>query len=166
MHKALLDSLGEGKKVGLMWRGGVGGLDANERTIPLVDMEEFLATDGFHWVSLNHLENAGQECSRFYDTTGIKVHHWDHIVQSNDYDDTAALVKELDAVVCITGTVGHMSASVGTPTHVFTPKEPQWRYCHTGSKIPWYKCMTLYRQQIDWPYDDVMEALNAFNKTA
>jgi Tfp pilus assembly protein PilF len=160
MYRALLDSLGDGKKVGFMWRGGIGGLDSSERQIALIDAEPFLATEGIEWVSLNHLENAKAECKKFYDQTGIEIHHWDHIVRSDDYDDTAALVKELDAVVCITGTVGHMAASVGTPTFVFTPKEPQWRYGREGDKIPWYDSMTLFRQGIDWPYDEVLEALN------
>lgn len=157
MFKALLDSLGPKKKIGIMWRGGVGGLDEFERTISLNDLEPLLS-DEFEWVSLNHLPSAGGEVQRFYDSTGIKIHHWD-FVHGGDYDDTAALVSQLDAVVSITCTVAHCAAALGVGTHVLVPRMPQWRYGHEGDSIPWYKSMKLYRQTDKWPLAEVLAGL-------
>lgn len=152
MYRALVDSLGEGKKIGVMWRGGVGGLDEGERTIELTDFE-CLADKG-HLISLNHLPNAKDECERLYETTGLKIHHWDHALRG-DYDATAALLASLDCVVSVTGTVAHCAAGLGVETHVLVPKMPQWRYGHEGDSIPWYQSMRLHRQTDKWPLDQV-----------
>lgn len=153
MYGALVSSLGEGKKIGVMWRGGVGGLDEGERTIDLTDFE-CLADKG-HLISLNHLPSAKDECERFYETTGVKIHHWDHALRG-DYDATAALVASLDCVVSVTGTVAHCAAALGVETHVLVPKMPQWRYGHEGDSIPWYKTMKLHRQTDKWPVAGVL----------
>ena len=158
MYRALLDSVGEGKKIGLMWRGGVGGLDEFERSLALNDLEPLL-TDKVHWVSLNHLPEAAGECERFYDVSGIKIHHFP-FAHSRDYDDTAALVAGLDCVVSVTGTVAHCAAALGKETHVLVPRMPQWRYGHEGDSMPWYKSMKLHRQTETWPLDGVKGAVS------
>jgi hypothetical protein len=158
MYRALLDSLGEGKKIGVMWKGGVGGLDEAERTLSLNDLDPLLSQDA-HFVSLSHLPEAAGECGRFYDITGIKVHHFGFATQTPDYDDTAALISQLDAVVCMTGTAAHCAAALGAETHVLVPKMPYWRYLHTGSTMPWYRSMTMHRQTDKWPVEEVSEAL-------
>jgi tetratricopeptide (TPR) repeat protein len=158
MYRALLDSLGEGKRIGVMWKGGVGGLDEDERTMTLRDLEPILSQDA-QFVSLNHLPEAEIECSRFYDQTGIKVHHFGFATQTQDYDDTAALISQLAAVVCMTGTAAHCAAALGVDTHVLVPRMPYWRYLHTGLKMPWYASMTMHRQTDKWPVEEVAEAL-------
>jgi tetratricopeptide (TPR) repeat protein len=153
MYRALVDSLGEGKKIGIMWKGGRGGLDEFERLIDLTDFE-CLADKG-HLISLNHLPEAKEELNRFYDVTGVKIHHWPWTVEG-DYDNTAALVSTLDCVVSITGSVAHCAAGLGVETHVLVPRMPQWRYGHEGNSIPWYKSMTLYRQTDKWPVGETI----------
>lgn len=158
MYRALLDSLGPGKKIGVMWKGGVGGLDEAERTLPLNELDPILSNEAV-FVSLNHLPEAEKECARHYDVTGVKIHHFPFITQSSDYDDTAALISELDAVVCMTSTAAHCSAALGVETHVLVQKMPYWRYLHTGSTMPWYRSMTMYRQTDKWPVEEVAGAL-------
>jgi Flp pilus assembly protein TadD len=155
MWRGLLDSL-PGKKIGLMWRGGVGGLDEGLRTLDLHEMSALLNRD-VSWVSLSHLQGAGAECERFYNQTGVKIHHYP-FVHSNDYDDTAALVSQLDAVVTVTATVAHLAGGLGVPCHVLVPSKPQWRYGAEGDSLPWYRSMKLYRQTDHWPFEDVQWA--------
>jgi tetratricopeptide (TPR) repeat protein len=158
MYRALLADLGAGKKIGVMWKGGVGGLDENERTLNLHDLEPLLSQDAV-FVSLSHLPEAKAECDRFYDQTGLRVHHFPFITQSNDYDDAAALISQLDATVCMTGTAAHCAAALGVNSHVLVPKMPYWRYLHTGSTMPWYRSMTMHRQTDKWPVEEVRDAL-------
>lgn len=153
MWRGLLDKL-PGKKVGLMWRGGVGGLDEGLRTLDLHEMSGLLAREGISWVSLNHLPAAGAECERFYNQTGTRIHHY-QFVHSKDYDDTAALVSQLDEVVTVTATVAHLAGSMGVKCKVLVPSRPQWRYGAEGDTIPWYQSMTLLRQTDHWPFEEV-----------
>ena len=152
MWRALMDKL-PGKRVGLMWRGGVGGLDEGLRTLNLHEMTDLLNRD-VSWVSLNHLAGASEECERFYDQTGVMIHHYP-FVHSSDYDDTAALVSQLDAVVTVTATVAHIAGALGVETHVLVPSKPQWRYGAEGDTMPWYKSLKLYRQTDKWPFEEI-----------
>ena len=152
MWRAALDSL-PGKKIGFMWRGGVGGLDEKLRTLDLHEID-FLGREDISWVSLNHLDTADPELERFYNQTGTRIHHYP-FVHSNDYDDTAALVSQLDAIVSVTGTVVHLAGALGKECHTLVPSMPQWRYGAEGDTMPWYSSVKLYRQTDKWPYDKV-----------
>ncbi len=153
MYRALVEQVGAGKKIGVMWKGGRGGLDEFERTIELQDFE-CLADKG-HLISLNHLPEAKEELEHFYETTGVKIHHWDWALRG-DYDHTAALVSALDCVVSVTGSVAHCAAGLGVETHVLVPKMPQWRYGHEGDSLPWYQSMKLHRQADKWPVGETV----------
>ena len=152
MWRGVFDDL-PGKKIGVMWRGGVGGLDEGLRTLSLDEMT-FLRREGVSWVSLSHLPAAADECERFFEKTGTRIHHYP-FVHSNDYDDTAALVSQLDEVVTVTATVAHLAGSMGVKATVLVPNRPQWRYGAEGDAIPWYQSMTLLRQTDHWPFEEV-----------
>jgi tetratricopeptide (TPR) repeat protein len=149
--RARLDALGRGAKIGIMWRGGVGGDREHLRSLALEDLAPLLEEDGIHWISLSHLPQADDETAAFTARTGIAVHHWPEVLRSFDYDDTAALLAELDAVVSVTGTVAHCAAALGVPAHVLVNRAPEWRYAYEGAGLPWYGAMNLYRQTDAWP---------------
>jgi tetratricopeptide (TPR) repeat protein len=158
-----LDGLGEGRKLGIMWRGGVGGNNETLRSLALADMAVAMGQD-CHWVSLNHLKTAGEEAAAFTEGSGIAVHHWPEVLQSPDYDDTVTLLAALDAVFTVTCTIGHCCGALGMPVHVLVPRIPEWRYGTEGANIPWYRSMTMYRQDFAtgaWPMGAVRAALGA-----
>lgn len=157
--RARLDALGNGRKIGIMWRGGVGSDTEGARSMHLADMVPKMGDD-VHWISLSHLDRAAEEVTAFNTSHDITVHHWPEVLQSQDYDDTAALLAALDAVVTVTCTIGHCCGALGTPVHVLVPRTPEWRYGLYGTTIPWYDSMTLYRQEAsgEWPFAVVRAA--------
>lgn len=157
--RARLDALGEGRKIGVMWRGGVGGPREQQRSLTLDDLLPVLRGTGIHWVSLSHIAAADEETADFSARTGIAIEHWPKLLRSDDYDDTAALVAELDAVLSVTGTVAHCSGALGVPTHVLVNRVPEWRYGHAGTAMPWYHSMKLYRETDHWPIEEAGRAL-------
>ena len=150
-----LDALGQGRKIGIMWRGGVGGEREHLRSLALDDLLPILEEGGIHWISINHLPAADQETADFTARTGIAIHQWPEVLRSDDYDDTAALVAELDSVLSVTGTIAHCAAALGVPTHVLVNRVPEWRYGHEGTTVPWYEAMTLYRETDHWPIEAI-----------
>ena len=161
-YRAALDELGGGRKIGIMWRGGVGGPREELRSLSLEDFTPLLA-DNVHWISLSHLATADEQCRELFETHGKTVHQWDHILRSDDFDDTAALIAELDAVISVTCTAAHCAAALGVDTHVLVNRRPEWRYGGTLATIPWYNAMTMYRQSDDWPLDRIGRALGLSN---
>jgi ADP-heptose:LPS heptosyltransferase len=77
--------------------------------------------------------------------TGIAIHHWPDAI--DDYDETAALVCALDAVVSVCTAVVHLGGALGRPVYVVVPLSPEWRYGLVGDAMPWYPSVKLFLQQ-------------------
>ena len=59
---------------------------------------------------------------------------------------TAALTQALDLVITVQQTALHIAGAVGTPAWVLVPVVPEWRYGLSGSAMPWYSSVRLFRQ--------------------
>lgn len=155
--RALLDSL-PGKKVGIAWTGGLNSTFTQRRSLSLEALLPILRTEDISWVSLQYRDPTG-EISRFSRRNGIKVHHWARAAESEDYDEQAALVSELDAVVSVTTAVVHLCGALGKQAFVLVPSKPRWFYQLSGATLPWYESVRLYRQSDRWPMESVRDAL-------
>lgn len=64
--------------------------------------------------------------------------------------DTAAVIKNLDLVITIDTSIGHLAAGLGTPTWILLPAPPDWRWIGCNSeyknKTPWYPNVRLFTQ--------------------
>lgn len=145
--RALLDSLGPKLKVGITWTGGTKRTGTLRRSLELEEMLPILRQDAT-FVSLQYKDCP--EIVDLYKDHGIPIHHWPHATQTQDYDDTAALVAELDLVITVQQSAVHIAGGLGVPTWVLTPKAPLWRYGLEGESMPWYKSVRLYRQKTEW----------------
>lgn len=155
--RSLLDTL-PGKKIGIAWTGGLTSTFTHRRSLALETLLPILKTEGVSWVSLQYKDPSG-EISRFTRRHKIPVHHWARAAESQDYDDQAALVAELDAVVTVTTAIVHLSGALGVPCYVLVPSKPRWFYQLSGSTLPWYSSVRMFRQTDHWPMDSVRQAL-------
>jgi tetratricopeptide (TPR) repeat protein len=133
--RALLDTF-PGKKIGLAWTGGSVHTRAVDRSVTLEQLKPLLDT-GNTFVSLQY-KGAPEAAAH-------GVHHWTRAVQTDDYDDTAALVAELDCVVSVTTAVALLAGAIGTKCHVLVPDYPTWHWGIDG-EMPWYP-LELYRKK-------------------
>ena len=147
MFRALLDSLGPKKKIGISWQGGLKETGAGRRSMLLYDLAPILRQDAT-FISLQYRDP--EEVVVMEENHGLKVHHWPWAVQVKDYDQTAALVAELDLVITVTQAAVHLAGALGTPCWVLTPKAPMWRYRLNGPEFLWAKSVKLYRQKNEW----------------
>lgn len=164
MYKALLEQFGPGKKVGVNWEGGIPSTNYSQRSFQAIDWAHAWKP-GLVFVSLNHRDKTGAAAARFYEITGIPMHHVP-FAHSADYDDTAALVEALDEVATVTTTVAHLAGALGKRVHVYVPPQPQWRYGIGSKRCLWYKSMRLYRPTNVFvpgygflPFDEIRDAL-------
>jgi len=145
--RALLDSLGTKKKVGIAWTGGLKNTGKDRRSLKIGDLMPILRQDAT-FISLQYKD--APEIEALEKAHGIKIHHWPHAMQTVNYDDTAALVAELDLVITVTQAAVHLAGGLGVLCWVMTPKAPMWRYGMVGNTMPWYRSAKLYRQAGDW----------------
>lgn len=63
-----------------------------------------------------------------------------------DWDDTAAIVSQLEGVVSVDTAVAHLAGAMGRPVFLLVPFCPDWRWGVRGETTRWYPSMRLFRQ--------------------
>lgn len=138
MWRALFDSWG-GKVIGIATKGGIKRTNAAGRNVPWALWEPVLSKKGYHFIDLDYAPQ---------DETDPRVHRFPFATQSQDYDDTAALLAELDLVVGVGTTALHCSAALGVRTICLVSKTHMWPFARPRN--PWYSCMRQMSQRGDW----------------
>lgn len=147
-----LSGLGEGRKIGLSWRGGTKVTRKILRSIPTDILGEFLrAHSDYTWVSLQYGDVA-EDLEQLQSEYGVQVHHLAEM--NDDFEHLAALALNLDAVVSVQTALVHLCGAVDVPVHCMLPQFPEWRYrmVENGRSV-WYPSVKLYRQldENSWP---------------
>lgn len=134
--RALLDSLGKKPKIGIAWSGGSKHNKPKARAMGLEAFKPIMKAIDADWISLQYKDPTDE-----IRESGMNVHHWKRACETDDYDDTAALVAELDMVISVPTAVVHLAGAMGVKTHCLTPPEADWAF-HSG--FPWYKSVELF----------------------
>lgn len=158
--KALLDSLGDKPKIGIAWTGGLKDTFSERRSLDLEQLLPILKQDAT-FISLQY-RNPAQELAEFEAKHGIKIHHWARAAEAVDYDETAALVDELDLVISVQTAIVHLCAGLGKQCLVLVPNKPNWRYAQ--DRFPWGKSVEMFKQTNTWkhPILEIANQLEAF----
>ncbi len=81
----------------------------------------------------------------------------------NDFADTAAVISQLDLVICVDTAVAHLAGALGKPVWILLCFAPDWRWMLEREYTPWYPTARLFRQQTagDWEgvFDRIKTAL-------
>lgn len=64
----------------------------------------------------------------------------------DDFDDTAAVVSLLDAVVSVDTACAHVAGAIATPVFVRLPPMPDWKWHTNAAGPPWYESARLTRE--------------------
>ena len=116
MWRALFDSYGK-PVIGIALKSGTKKNNAAGRQIEIEDFKPLMETLGAVYVSLEYKGEDPGELKSFPFAT-----------RSPDYDDTAALIAELDAVVGICTTALHCADALGVQTFSLIPTKHNWRF--------------------------------------
>ena len=84
-----------------------------------------------------------------------------------DFSDTAAIVSQLDLVICVDTAIAHLTGSLNIPCWVLLPYYgTDWRWMEDRDDSPWYPdTMRLFRQTKEGEWDGVIQNLvNALEK--
>lgn len=143
--RGLLDPMPRKKKIGIAWTGGTAMTGYYDRGVELPALMDALSDLDAEIISLEHTLSDDVQP----EIMGVHVFPWlTH--RDLDYDNTAALVAELDLVVAVPTAVAHLAGALGTKTLVMLNKHPAWR-CG-GPTMPWYHSLEVMR---DWTFESV-----------
>lgn len=148
-----------GLRVGLAWRGNPAFENDADRSLPSLDLLAPLGgIAGVRLVSLQ--KGAGAEEAR-QPPPGLALVDLGSAV--DDFADTAAIVAQLDLVICVDSAVAHLAGALGTPCWVLLPDyKADWRWLTARDDSPWYpQRMRLLRQPRPGDWAAVIEELRA-----
>jgi len=151
-------------KVGLVWKGSAIHKNDVFRSLPgLSTLAPLWSVSGITFVSLQ--KGQGEE-EAVTSPTGRPIIHLGSSIQV--FADTAAIVSQLDLMICIDTSIAHLAGALGKPCWVLLPAiGTDWRWLRERADSPWYPgVMRLFRQKKpgDWAatIDEVAQALETW----
>ena len=143
-------------RIGVMWSSTSNYKNDAQRSMDFVQFQSALPAEGFEIVCLQkEIKPADKDAvTRRTDLrlVGADLH---------DFDETAAVIQNLDLVISTCTSVPHLSGAMGIPTWVLLAHTPDWRWLLHREDSPWYGSVRLYRQDADWNWDPVLARVRA-----
>ena len=142
----------EGFTIGINWGLGITReWFGQRRDIPLSAVSPLAGIPGVRLISLQKGAPSQQiRAVPFGDK--IEVADTDPDPAQGNFVDTAALMMNLDLVVCCDTSLVHLAGALARPVFTAVPFVPDWRWLREREDTPWYPSMRLFRQTgwSDW----------------
>ena len=143
---------GSVKRVGLAWAGSEEHGNNRRRSCPA---EALNALAGIENIEFHRL----QLPRTLPGPSGLTL--IDHTVELHDFDDTAALVSNLDLVISVDTSIVHLAGAMGKPVWVLLPFAAEWRWLTQREDSPWYPTARLFRQTSAGDWNGVMQRVRS-----
>jgi hypothetical protein len=141
------------KRVGLAWAGNPNHTNDKRRSIALSKLKLIFALD----YEFHSLQKDMPDADQAFFADFANIYCWQQDLKS--FADTAALISNMDLVICIDSAVAHLAGALGCPTWLLLPYAPDFRWMLDRDDSPWYPSMRIWRQaQLD-DWDGVVHRL-------
>lgn len=161
--KTRLQALPPGRRIGFAWRSRNINRQRSECYPPPAEWLPLFRTPGIVWIDLQYDPKDG-ELDDLQNTLGARIHHFADLDLTDDFDEVAALMANLDAVVAVATAVPELSGACGIPTYVvelahFSPMS-------LGQQdSPWHASRRNFYRRLGDPWaptiTELAQALNA-----
>ncbi len=146
-----------GFRIGVAWQGNPKARVEHGRSFPLAAIEPLAAAPEVVLVSLQKAYGAEQLASRPAGLNGMV--DLGAAYQAGDFDDTAAIVANLDLVICCDTAIAHLAGGLGRPVWIALGDNPDWRWPAEGERTPWYGTAKLFRRSRQAPWTTLFAAM-------
>jgi hypothetical protein len=138
-------------RVGLVWQGNPRfENDADRSLSSLALLAPLWTVAGVRFYSLQ--KGAGEDEAALSAPAGLPLADLGPAI--DDFADTAAIVDNLDLVICVDTAIAHLAGALGKPCWLLLPDyKTDWRWLAGRSDSPWYPgVLRLFRQPAggDW----------------
>ncbi|MBD2069380.1 tetratricopeptide repeat protein [Leptolyngbya sp. FACHB-671] len=146
-----LDAPPDRFKVGIVWAGSPDHRSDRDRSCSLNQFVKLLEVPNVQLYSL-------QKGARTADLTQLPNASTieDLSPQLKDFADTAAAMMQLDLIITVDTSVGHLAGALGRPVWVLLSFAADWRWMCDRSDSPWYPTLRLFRQPTPGDWDSVL----------
>lgn len=138
-------------RVGIVWRGSPDNPLDQERSCRLASFSPLANLPGVRFFSLQVGAGRDEIASSALGTRLV-----DFCDELKNFDDTAALIANLDLVIGVDTATIHLAGALGKPVWILVPLISDWRWLAGQSSSPWYPTMTVFRQEHSGEWDSVL----------
>jgi len=143
-----------GFRIGIAWQGDRTHPRDRVRSIPLSQYEPLADIDGVRLIRLQKGFGSEQLVawhgkSPIVDPDSIAPDDW------VDFQDTAAIMANLDLVITPDTSPAHLAGALGVPVWVVLPYSAEWRWLVGREDSPWYRSARLFRQKTPGDWNEV-----------
>ncbi|MBF0186865.1 MAG: tetratricopeptide repeat protein [Magnetococcales bacterium] len=139
--------------VGLVWAGNPEHRNDHNRSLTLEQLEPLLAVQDIRLFSL-------QMGSKPAKPAQLKRYNMTDLTEDiASYEDSAAILRQLDLLICVDTSIAHLAGAVGAQAWILLPSPPDWRWGLEGDRTPWYPSLTLFRRPLGDTWDSVINAM-------
>jgi len=144
------------RRIGIAWAGRPTHNNDVNRSAALSVFGPIAAVPGVALVSLQKGERQA-ETGKYFGRAPL----YNLSAEIEDFEDTAAIMANLDLIVTVDTSVAHLGAAMGKPVWIMLPYASDWRWLLNRPDTPWYPSVRLFRQSRPRDWDDVMAAIVA-----
>ena len=145
---------GPGVKIGLVWAGNPAHLRDRFRSLALSELRPILRVEGARFFLLQKGPAAAEAATLPAD---LEVENLG--AELNDIADTAAVISQLDLVICVDTAIAHLAGALAKPVWLMLPKPADWRWLEQREDSPWYPTSRLFRQSVRGNWSDVVASI-------
>jgi hypothetical protein len=142
------------RRVGVIWAGRPTHNNDRNRSALLADFAPLANVAGIALLALQKGPKTGQAGGYYGRAPLINIG-----AEIEDYDDTMAILDNLDLLVTVDTSVAHLAGAMGRPVWIMLPRAPDWRWLLERSDTPWYPSVRLFRQPSMRRWDDVVQTI-------
>lgn len=140
-----------GLKVACLWAGRPTHLNDANRSMSLAA----LAPLGQEGVTFFSIQKGPTEGDALAPPPGMNMVSLSPEI--GDFEDTAAILSEVDLLISIDSSPVHLAGALGCPAWVMLPLLPDWRWLQAREDSPWYPSLRLFRQTEWGRWDQVID---------
>lgn len=145
-------------RIGLVWSGNPTHRLDFHRSTAFATLRTLVAD--FPTLDFFSLQNAVRDSDRaaLADTPAVRDLSAHGI---GAFDDSAALVGEMDLVIAVDTALAHLAGTLGRPTWLLLSYLPDWRWLLERDDTPWYPTLRLFRQPTPGDWSGVLARVRA-----
>ena len=130
-------------RIGIVWSGSDKHSNDKNRSLRLSEIVQVLQSELRCEVEFHSLQKEVKELDLpHFASLSIQ----DHAQELLTFNDTAALILQMDLVISVDTSVAHLAAALGIETWVLLPHVPDFRWLLGRDDSPWYNSVRLFRQ--------------------
>ena len=143
------------KRIGLAWTGRPTHPNDRRRSMALAQLAPLVVP------ARPHSYRCRSQCQRV--TCPPCAVPWldDSADDLTDFGETAAVVENLDLIITVDTSMGHLAGALGKPAWILIPKAADWRWMLEREDSPWYPSVRLFRQPKPGTWDEPLDRLRA-----